>query len=986
MTVKSIGGMTIGVICTCVASFAWARTGTVEVSQDSGSGAFTATFANHASETNGLWVVYGATDRGEGTNGWEHVEFLQTVYPETGSVTYPAPAGWGDTVKAIRFIMSEVPYDVDYTLTYLRNNKKNRIVLKDFIFTGSYRLVTKMNRVSYDFGSPAFFYTRDGGSEAKYFGLFATDTGTSWRFDYNDSNETVSGSKSIALENGTDYLIDASYLGLYVNSTQVLGKRAADKYFTDATAHKLEFFCGNTSAGTMGNQNHVLLLYSARIYDYLDESGNVKAVQKLLVDLVPAVKGGVVGAYDAVRKIFYTTDTESPFVEVEGTRVESTSPFFASGLFKAKATGPEVFAPVTYTEDSTSYTNEFGGVLDGPSVLKLTGENDWGGQFTISNGTLVSAFGRGLGVGDNLLLVGGYYGGFDGQVTNAIGVGPGEISVAIDKYLAFAAVDGDLHVNIGDKGESWTPTADMCRLSFGSPVGEGVLTFENPIYIPKGGQEASVRNATGKSVLSGNVTSEGGAKINLYGIEDFNSVGETVFAGTTNTFATFSQKSGGWTLGAGTTNVVNGNFNVEKGLFLATNAVIRLTGALGYSSFMNVTGGKAAIYGGEALFGGITIGESVTQSATGYLRPRLTLAGKVTLDASLSPSAYGSMTICASSASYALTLEDGADVRISNLNFYQRNVIHSGGNLVLVGSYGLNKMGEGTGTAGGTSRYVLDGGRLEAAKASQSSVANAKAYFCFSGGTLANRTKTDSFFENFGPDSRVEVANAFGGTFEVNYDTAITNDVLPSNFRTGKWNYTAGDYLTAPAFTKTGPKTLTLSGTCSYVCATEVAAGTLKLVGERAALPETGVVRVTGGTLDLGGKAQTLKALCGTAGAVTNGSVTVTEGIFPGGDGTVGSFTFGASVAGTLKIDVKADGTGDALLLAPGTTLDLSTIDLVLAVEENTPKTIREVRAIQGAVTGAFKSVTGLPNGWSVRRADGGVRVGPTSGLTVIVR
>ena len=70
------------------------------------------------------------------------------------------------------------------------------------------------------------------------------------------------------------------------------------------------------------------------------------------------------------------------------------------------------------------------------------------------------------------------------------------------------------------------------------------------------------------------------------------------------------------------------------------------------------------------------------------------------------------MTICSSSASYALTLEDGADVRGANLNFYQRNVIHRGGKLVLNGSYGLNKMGNGNGTRGGTSRYVLDGGRF----------------------------------------------------------------------------------------------------------------------------------------------------------------------------------------------------------------------------------------------------------------------------------
>lgn len=966
---------------------AQARTATVEVAQNAETGAFTVTFANHASETNGLWVVYGATDRGEGTAGWEHAEFLQTVYPETESITYPAPAGWGDTVKAIRFVLSEVPYDYDYTLDFLRSGDtattgygNKRIVLNDFDFNTKYRVALTMREVKHNSsGNLAVFSTRDTqGSGTPYFTLFWI-SGTTWRFDYN----TVNNNSSAGAQAGTIYSIVADGKnGLYVDGV----KRGTAKltYLDQGVNGHLEFFCANQIAGTMSNSNGNMDLFGAQVYD------SAKADAQLLVNLVPMVKNGRAGMYDTIRdKYYYNDTTAGDFKLTAGpSRVESENPYFASALYKVQEAGPTIFTPASYMEDATDYDNKDGGILDGTSALKLTGNNNWGGHFTVSNGTLVAKFGEGLGANDNLLLVDGAFGGYDGIATNALGVGAGEISVAQNKYLAYGAVNGDLRVNIGGKGEPWVPTETDYRIKFAAPVGEGVVTFENPITLdPTIRQEPILRNVTGQSVLAGNVTSEGGAKVNLYGGNDFNAVGETVFAGSTNTFATFSQKSGGWTFGAGTTNVVNGNFNVESGLFQAKDADIRLTAALGYASTLNVTGGKAIFTGGEALFAGANIGASGTdQSATEYLRPQVVMAGKVRLDGGLAAGSYGSMTIYPNAASFALTLEDGADVFMGNLNFYQRNIIHRGGKLVLNGSYGFNKMGNGNGTNGGTSRYVLDGGRLEAQKAIQSDASGAKAYFCFAGGTLANRVKTNSFFEDFGPDSRVDVAGKFGGTFEVNYDTAITNNITPSEYRSNTWNYGSEDYLTAPAFTKTGAKTLTLTGTCSYNCATDIAAGTLKLEGEEATLPETGVVRVTGGTLDLGGKAQTLKALCGTAGAVKNGAITVTEGVFPGGDGTVGSFTLGATVAGTLKLDVKADGTGDSLVLAQGTTLDLSQIDLVLAIEADTPKTIRAIKAIQGSVTGSFKSVAGLPNGWSVRVAANEVRVGPNHGLALIVR
>ena len=126
-------------VATMAAAIAYGNTGTVTASLDGD--AFTVAFANHAHETNSLWVVYGPGDSGLGTNGWAHVERLGTVTPGTNAWTYPAPAGWGETVKAIRFILSEVPYDYDYSLDFIRSKSRERLVLGDFDFCVSFIVI-----------------------------------------------------------------------------------------------------------------------------------------------------------------------------------------------------------------------------------------------------------------------------------------------------------------------------------------------------------------------------------------------------------------------------------------------------------------------------------------------------------------------------------------------------------------------------------------------------------------------------------------------------------------------------------------------------------------------------------------------------------------------------------------------------------------------------------------------------------------------------
>jgi autotransporter-associated beta strand protein len=209
---------------------------------------------------------------------------------------------------------------------------------------------------------------------------------------------------------------------------------------------------------------------------------------------------------------------------------------------------------------------------------------------------------------------------------------------------------------------------------------------------------------------------------------------------------------------------------------------------------------------------------------------------------------------------------------------------------------------------------------------------------------------------------------------------------VPSSTLSGHsaWNYAAAEWLTAPAFKKTGDKTLTMSGTNTYKCATDVAAGTLALAGDETpgVLPTNGVLRVTGGTLDLGGNEQTVRALVGTAGSVTNGTLIAKEGIYPGGAGAVGSFTCGASLEGALSIDVDATGACDQIV-AQGT-LDISNIDLVLPA--SLPAGVIKLQVVAGDTTSAFRSVENLPQGWAIMPSSTGLWVRKIVGTTILFR
>ena len=264
----------------------------------------------------------------------------------------------------------------------------------------------------------------------------------------------------------------------------------------------------------------------------------------------------------------------------------------------------------------------------------------------------------------------------------------------------------------------------------------------------------------------------------------------------------------------------------------------------------------------------------------------------------------------------------------------------------------------------------------------------ANAAFEWRGGTFrAYATVNGSFFQTIAgvtsPITKTRVGREGGAFDTAGYTVRITNNLVRLTGET-PLAYSRATSMTTPAFKKLGAGNLVFAGANTYVCATEVAAGTLRL--ETAALPATGLVRLTGGTLAFHNSdealAQTVGNLVGT-GTIANTrsgdfshALAVTGEIVPGGpDGTLGPIAVdGVALSGNVVLRVASSGTIPSKLVNAGDgALDISGLAFAVEDASNLPRDQSRLVLVQGPVTGTA-DVSGLPDNWVVR-------VGP-DGLT----
>ncbi len=188
--------------------------------------------------------------------------------------------------------------------------------------------------------------------------------------------------------------------------------------------------------------------------------------------------------------------------------------------------------------------------------------------------------------------------------------------------------------------------------------------------------------------------------------------------------------------------------------------------------------------------------------------------------------------------------------------------------------------------------------------------------------------------------------------------------------------------------TKLGAGTLTLNAANTYGGATTVSEGTLICAGA-ASLPEGTDIILAGGTLDLGGFTRTNSTVTGTSGTLANGTLALTGDILPGGAETIGTLTLGfASCSltdGNLVIDVAADGGSDCLAVQGD--INLAGLSLEIANPQALdPTKVYTILTCTGTRTGAFSSVTGLPDSrWHVAYSAGSVKLIFTSGTLISI-
>ena len=156
-----------------------------------------------------------------------------------------------------------------------------------------------------------------------------------------------------------------------------------------------------------------------------------------------------------------------------------------------------------------------------------------------------------------------------------------------------------------------------------------------------------------------------------------------------------------------------------------------------------------------------------------------------------------------------------------------------------------------------------------------------------------------------------------------------------------------------------------------------------------ATLPASTDVRIeSDAALCLSGANQTVRTLSGFGTLVGAGSLSVTEGIFPGTDGETGRLTVAgdAVVSGAVTVDLLPDGTCDTLVLASGGTYDVSGLSFAVKdAELAVPHVNYTMLDASGATLVGDIDVSRVPSSFSVSVADGKVVVRKRSGLSVIV-
>ena len=417
-------------------------------------------------------------------------------------------------------------------------------------------------------------------------------------------------------------------------------------------------------------------------------------------DYRPCVYGGVAGLFDAVNNTFNPSSGSTALTAV-GARVvggaEAGDEVAGASAFWSQAV-PDYTTPLPFVE-AASLTFANGGSKRGPAPLTLTGANNWGGTFTVYEGTLVADFGQGLASTDNLVLNGGAYCPLPGNTfTGTFGDPDGQLLVAAGAEAAgFSAYGHPLTVRLGDDPSKPLVASNevyaLKKLILNDAYATDTLTLENGIdslWGPSNSLELAV--CAGTAIVKGCISNDN-AFIRR-------GDGTLVLAGT-NSLRSCSIRGNGRTVVSNTLFTATGWITVTNSAQVVfSNAVVNLAGL--------------TTHGGTDLR---IVGGSVTSTGNFYPGNRITKVATAILDnttMTLGNSLYVYPGYYSSGNNYGkadLVITNGANLTTGY--FYGRHGdIRQYGGTVKVSNAGTGAFRIGC-HGSGTCSYYLYGGTLE---------------------------------------------------------------------------------------------------------------------------------------------------------------------------------------------------------------------------------------------------------------------------------
>ena len=297
-------------------------------------------------------------------------------------------------------------------------------------------------------------------------------------------------------------------------------------------------------------------------------------------DYRPCVKDGVVGIYDSANNTFSTSSGTTAFSSPGANAtyfVNSGDETVGSAIWKFASSDLSINEP--YVENN-NLSFEGGAMKSGPAPLTLAGLNDFGGLFTVADGTLVADFGRGLAETDRLVLDGGTYCPLSSETLNvSFDAENPKISIPSSASGGFSAYGHPLSVTIGDDASAplvfGTETFSPGRFILNDDYADNVLTFENGM---SSASSMAIETASNVAVVKGDI--DNAVNFSRYGngtlvLEGSNTLASLFMhdAGTT-VLASSSRETLGWAQ-------VDRVSAVEGADLIVSNAYLKHTGKTG---------------------------------------------------------------------------------------------------------------------------------------------------------------------------------------------------------------------------------------------------------------------------------------------------------------------------------------------------------------------------------------------------------------------